>query len=281
MGVKPSAIERVITATQVGAGPDFSGSARESQLDVSLTDLVHEGVRIHPEADQIDPQYDIPAQRHGVLTEVVLHDGEPCSVLSAVDLDDESEAFPPDIEIDPPAGPVTKHLAARFGQVAGSAQTSKVQLPQRLDSVTQVVDDLLDEATMTPRRHGLGCLHQPSRGDNALLNDHAEDERRLPTGDRPVRSADRSYVRTNAWNSHAEDLVLPRANRVSSHPDDLVGPAAMRDRDMDHVVVEVLESLSLESRDTVEGGDSAPTSQMARQRNASVDRSLVCMATVW
>lgn len=111
---------------------------------------------------------------------------------------------------------------------------------------------------MTPRRHGLGCLHQPSRGDNALLNDHAEDERRLPTGDRPVRSADRSYVRTNAWNSHAEDLVLPRANRVSSHPDDLVGPAAMGDRDMDHVVVEVLESLSLESRDTVEGGDSAP-----------------------
>ena len=102
---------------------------------MSAADLVHELVTRYAKADQVDPEHDVAGQGDGVLPQVVVRQGKPGPVMCAVDLDDQADAGPAHIEVDPALRPATHNLTVGFRQPPLTTQRREVEfaLPGRFD----------------------------------------------------------------------------------------------------------------------------------------------------
>jgi len=81
---------------------------------VCLADLVHEEALEDAQPHQVDAQDGVATDRDRVRAKVVVGDAQALGVLRSVDLDDELEVVPPDVEVDPAARTSANDLAAGF-----------------------------------------------------------------------------------------------------------------------------------------------------------------------
>jgi len=84
-----------------GIAPVWHGRApsRSAEEDVRTADLLHELVSRHAKADDRDPQYPFSHRDSLVLPQCIIDRIECQSMMSAVDLDDETNLVPRDVEV--------------------------------------------------------------------------------------------------------------------------------------------------------------------------------------
>ena len=76
---------------------------------------------------------------------MVVGDGKAPAVPGAVDLEEEADLLPPDVEIDPATRPSPDDLVSRRGQTPLPAQHGDIELTEGMDPVTDRLDDPVDE----------------------------------------------------------------------------------------------------------------------------------------
>ncbi len=78
-------------------------------------DLGHEGIRLQAETEHRDPQDHLPVERDVVLSQGVADRVEREGVVATVDLHDEADVLPGDIEVDAPTSCLAHHLTRGWG----------------------------------------------------------------------------------------------------------------------------------------------------------------------
>src|SRR5690606_16885591 len=86
-----------------------SGCAPGSRL-VGAADLAHELRLVETQAEHRDPQHGATQEDELVLSQRIHDRVEPFEVMAAVDLDNEVEVVPVDVEVDPTIRQLSDHL---------------------------------------------------------------------------------------------------------------------------------------------------------------------------
>lgn len=98
--------------------------------------LLHECRRCEPQAEDRNAQCHVLLDRQLVLTEEVV-DGLDClEVVTSVDLDDEPDVLPGDIEVAAATRQLTDYLAIGLSEVDRPAEGGKIKLAWRSDGRT-------------------------------------------------------------------------------------------------------------------------------------------------
>src|SRR6478735_861855 len=237
-------------------GPTTAATAQDA---VCLADLVHEGALEDAQPHQVDAQNGVATDRDGVRAKVVVGDAQTLGVLRSVDLDDELEVVPPDVEVDLAARTSAHDLAAGFGQAALTAQPREVQLAQRVRAVGEVSHDAGDERPATSAVDPPGRALESLGGDDPLLNGDAEEQCRLAVGDRPMCGADSGDRRMYARHPGRRDVApIPASDLVDADAAHRKGPAGVTDREVDLRRAEVAGAGGDERRDSVQRSDLRP-----------------------
>lgn len=220
---------RVVVATGGDIGTHVTRPQGPDQLTPEL-------VGAKAQAQHGDAQDAVVRQRHLVLPEGIVDGCESLRVLNAVNLHDERVVLPPGVEIDAAVGQRADDLP--FGGCDANAPTERaqVELAEGVGTVAYVENDVVERR---PARalHSLGCtslplLEQACRRGQPLLDDQAQDERRLSVAAGPSAGVDGSHLRADTRDSRAERRGHRRA-QVQSGAVDVATTVVPRQRHVD------------------------------------------------
>jgi hypothetical protein len=211
-----------------------NAQAQGPPLPVGPGHLAEKGVRVEAEPEHGDAQHPFRAEDDLVRPEGVAHRVEGEGVVPAVDLHDEARRLPRHVEVDAPAGQPAHDLAAGLGQAPAPAEGGEVELAERLCAVRDVAHDAGDEGPPRRAAEPGPDLEERARGDEALLQREAEQQRRLPVGPRPLRGVDRGPGRGHPRQGAARPLERRHPAMATDAGDD-VAPVVRRERHVDVV----------------------------------------------
>lgn len=218
---------------------------------VGPNDLVHEPGLLQSQSEYRDPQHSAPGQHEFVLAQGVEHGTECFEVVSAVYLDDEVQIVPAHVEVGATTRQNSERLAARRRESMSAAEPGEVQLTERSDAVADVLQDTGDDAPTGAPAEGAKGRKQLLGSDYSLAHHENEDQCSHAIGRRPLGGMQGRVVGTDSWDSTLNDgrhgLVV-----VRTHPLDPVATVVRGLGDVDHVVLETVESARLKSCDSIQ-----------------------------
>ena len=178
-------------------------------------DLLKKVVRGNAKAQQRQSQDRVTIDADVVLPQRVLDDVLGVKVVDAVNLDDYSEGFPVDVEEIAPTTASSHHLPVRIGQSSLPTFLSDIELTQGLGATKQVQQHGLDEpSAFVPADSEKGPC-DVCRGRQPLLDNHRQDQCRLPVALRPQRSVHGSHLRANPRHTVRLDVFATPATRLA------------------------------------------------------------------
>lgn len=215
--------------------------------------LLHEGTRLQPQPQHGDAQHGVLRQNDVILAQGILYWVERPGVVPAIDLDDQTDVLPCNIEVDPPISAPAHHLSARKGETVATTQGGEVEFTQRLGTIADVRDDCVKEGPPSASAEGLPHRQQAIRMHQPLLDRHAQHEGCLAIGSSPVRRADHRMFRSRPWQACLEDRSQI-ATKVQPHSEQLMALVPMGQSDIDARRLKTLEPSCAERTGTIQHG---------------------------
>ena len=174
-----------------------SGGATAGEPVVGAHDLGHERSRGQPQPEDRDAQHHLRREGDLVLAQGVVDRVEGQGVVPAVDLDDQPDVLPRDVEVDPPSRPGPHGLPGRRRQPGAPAHPGEVELAQRVGPVADVADDRVEEPpTAAPAHRAPGRRGAAPGATSRCWTTRHDDQRGGPVGAGPLRPLGSSPTRT-------------------------------------------------------------------------------------